>query len=73
MMGQLLAPRVLPNSTFSVTGVDFARPFIIKKGHTRKSVLIKSYICKFVCLSTKATHLEIVSNLTMEAFIAILK
>ena len=63
MMGLLPAPRVLPNSTFSVTGVDFARPFIIKNGHTRKPVLIKSYICIFVCLSTKATNLEIVSDL----------
>ena len=73
LMGLLPAPRVLPNSTFSVTGVDVAGPFIIKKGHTRKPILIKSYICILVCLSTKATHLEIVPDLTMEALIVALK
>ena len=73
MMEQLPAPQLLPNSAFSITGVDFAGPFIIKKGHTRKPVLIKSYICIFVCLSIKATHLEIVFDLTTEAFIAALK
>ena len=50
MMGQLPAPQVLPNSTFSVTGVDFAGSFIIKRGHTRKPVnqVIHLYICLLV-------------------------
>ena len=73
MMGQLPAQRVCPNAPFSVTGIDFAGHFIIKKGHTRKPVLAKTYVCIFVCLSTKATHLETVSDLTTDAFIAAFK
>ncbi|GFR19341.1 integrase catalytic domain-containing protein [Trichonephila clavata] len=33
----------------------------------------KCYICVFVCLATKAVHLEVVSDLTSRAFIACLK
>ena len=73
MMGQLPAQRVCPNAPFSVSGIDFAGHFIIKKGHTRKPVLVKTYVCIFVCLSTKATHLDTVSDLTTDAFIAALK
>ncbi len=73
MMEQLPAQRVCPNAPFTITGVDFAGPFIRKSGHTRKPTHIKSYICIFVCLSTKAAHMEIVSDLNTEAFIAALK
>lgn len=48
-MGQLPAPGVLPNSTFSVAGVDFAGSFMIQKGQTRKPTLTKAYLCIF-CL-----------------------
>ncbi|XP_017463593.1 PREDICTED: uncharacterized protein LOC108357009 [Rhagoletis zephyria] len=35
--------------------------------------ICKSYICIFVCLSTKAIHIELVTDLTAEAFIAAFK
>ncbi len=41
MIGQLPAQRVCPNAPFTITGVDFAGPFIIKWGHTRKPTHIK--------------------------------
>ena len=72
-MGQLPAPRVLPNPPFQETGVDYAGPFLMKKGHTRKPVITKMYMCIFVCLSTKAARIDIVSDLTTEAFQACLK
>ena len=72
-MGQLPAPRVTPNPPFTITGVDYAGPFILKKGYTRKPVLIKSYISIFVCLSSKASHIEIISDQTTEAFLDGLK
>ena len=59
-----------PNPPFTITGVDYAGPFILKKGHTRKPVLIKSYISIFVCFSSKASHIEIISDLTTEAFLS---
>ena len=73
LMGQLPSTRVTPSPPFSITGIDYAGPFVLKKGHTKKPVLVKAYLALFVCLSTKAVHLEIVSDLTTEAFIATLK
>ena len=72
-MRQLPAPRVSLNPAFQVTGLDFAGPFLMKKGHSRKPIVIEMYLCVFVCFSTKAAHNEIVSDLTTEAFIACLK
>ncbi len=72
-MGQLPAARVTPSPPFTITGIDYAGPFTLEIGHTRKPVLVKAYLALFVCLATKAVHLEIVSDLTTEAFLASLK
>ena len=72
-LGQLPADRVSTTPAFQTTGIDYAGPFTLKKGHTRKPVLIKSYLALFVCLSTKAVHIEVVSDMTTSAFIAALK
>ena len=68
LMGQLPAARVTPTTAFTHTGVDFAGPFTLKLGHTRKPVKIKAYICVYICLTYKAVHLEVVSDLTTPAF-----
>ena len=72
-MGQLPPARITPSPPFSVTGIDYAGPFTLKRGHTRKPVLVKAYLALFVCFATKAVHLEIVSDLTTEAFLAALR
>ena len=72
MMGQLPAQRVTQHHPFEVTGVDYAGPLTLKKGHTRRPVLIKAYLAIFLCLSTKAVHIEVVEDMTMEAFLAAL-
>lgn len=54
-------------------GVDFAGPISVKSGPSHKPVLVKSYICVFVSLTVKAVHLETVSDLTTEAFLALLR
>lgn len=71
-MGQLPAARVSTNRPFTQTGVDFAGPLSIKVG-LRKGTLIKAYVSVFICLSTKAIHLEPVSSLTSDAFMACLR
>ena len=43
LMGQLPPCRVKPAPPFSATGADFAGPFTLGKGHTRKPVYIKGY------------------------------
>ncbi|GFV84442.1 integrase catalytic domain-containing protein [Trichonephila clavipes] len=56
-----------------VKRVDFSGPFFIKNKGQRKGNLFKVYICIFVCFVFKAVHIELVSDLTSQAFIAALK
>ena len=72
-MGQLPIEQVTPGPVFDKTGVDYAGPVLTKLGHTQKPTIVKSYICVFVLLTVKAVHLEVVSDLTTEAFIACLR
>jgi hypothetical protein len=69
-MGDLPATRVQPSRPFINTGVDYAGPIIIKEGRGRGKRLIKSYVAVFVCFSTKAIHLELVSDCTSDSFLA---
>ncbi|XP_054707113.1 uncharacterized protein LOC129216917 [Uloborus diversus] len=73
IVGDLPMSRVCPSSVFQRTGIDFAGPFLIQNSKGRGSRNTKSYICVFVCLATKAVHLEVVSDLSSKAFIACLK
>ena len=72
-LGELPADRVSITPAFGSTSLDFAGPFTLKRGHTRKPSYIKAYLCLFVCLSTKAVHIEVVSDLTTLAFMAALR
>ena len=73
MLGQLPVERITPGSVFDQVGVDYAGPVYVKYGHVRKPTVVKAYICVFVSLSVKAVHLELVSDLTSDAFIAALR
>lgn len=73
LMGQLPLERVTPGNVFEKVGVDYAGPVLIKYGMVRKPTIVKAYICLFVSLTVKAVHLEVVSNLTSEAFVAALR
>ena len=73
LMGQLTLARVTVAHPFVNAGIDYVGPFEIKSGNTRSRTTTKCYIALFICMATKAIHLELVSNLTSEAFIAALK
>ena len=73
ILGQLPKERVTPDIVFDKVGVDYAGPVFIKHGYVRKPIVVKAYICVFVSLSVKAVHLELVSDLTSDAFIACLR
>ncbi|XP_050294945.1 uncharacterized protein LOC126735061 [Anthonomus grandis grandis] len=73
LMGDLPEPRVTPSKPFLHTGVDYAGFFLMKESKLRNRRFIKAYLCVFVCLATKAVHLEVVSDLTSQGFIAMLK
>ena len=73
MLGQLPIECVTPDLVFDKVGVDYAGPFYIKYGHVRKPTVVKTYASVFVSLSVKAVHLEQVSELTTETFLACLR
>jgi hypothetical protein len=67
LMGEV---RGKPSKPFTNTGVDYAGPFYVKQGGKRRKTIVKCYIVLFICLSIKAIHLELVSDLRTEAYIA---
>jgi len=59
-MGNLPKARVnVPAKTFDKCEVDYARPLFYKDGIRKNPKLIKCYISIFVCLATKAVHIEL--------------
>ena len=69
-MADLPAQRSQISRAFSHVGTDFCGPFRIKQSNRRNASYNKGYLCIFVCMATKAAHLEMVSQLSTEAFIA---
>lgn len=71
LMGQLPESRVNPGRAFSSSAVDYAGPVNVKRFNAQRTKIIdKAYIAVFVCMRVKAVHLELVSDLTTEAFLA---
>ena len=73
LMGQLPEARLSKAPAFTTTGIDFAGPFKLKTSQIRRAPTVDGFLCVFVCFSTKAIHLEAVTGLTTEAFLAALK
>ncbi|XP_035230675.1 uncharacterized protein LOC118202610 [Stegodyphus dumicola] len=73
IMGDLPSERVTPSSPFLNVGIDLCGPFEIKYKGQRKGTFQKFYVAIFVCMATKAIHMEFVSDLTSAALIAALK
>ncbi|GBN00176.1 hypothetical protein AVEN_206044-1 [Araneus ventricosus] len=73
IMASLPRERVTVSSPFTNTGIDLCGPFYIKYKNQRKGIFNKVYVAIFVCFSTRAVHLEILTDLTSDALIATLK
>lgn len=58
---------------FSHTGCDYAGPFLVTSVRARGQRARKAYICLFTCLTTRALHLEIASDLSTASFLSALK
>jgi hypothetical protein len=71
-MGDLPSITIKPTRPFINVGIDYAGPILIKQGNKR-SKQVKSYIALFICLATKAVHMELVGDLTSESFTNALK
>ncbi|CAB0038991.1 unnamed protein product [Trichogramma brassicae] len=69
-MGPLPAVRVTPGRPFQATGLDYAGPLPVLFSKARKAPSTKGYIAIFICLVVRAVHVEVVSDLTTDAFLA---
>ncbi|XP_043862777.1 uncharacterized protein LOC122756629 [Drosophila santomea] len=72
LMGQLPKERITPSRPFSRCGIDFCGPINVYL-RIRGKPPTKAYLAVFVCFATKAIHVEVVSDLTTDSFIASLK
>ncbi|XP_008486287.2 uncharacterized protein LOC103522986, partial [Diaphorina citri] len=73
IMSDLPDPRVQETQAFVNTGVDYAGPFLVTISRRRGFKSQKAYLCLFVCLATKALHLELASDLSTPTFLNALK
>jgi hypothetical protein len=73
LMSELPSLRVQPASPFLTTGVHYAGPLSIRLGPPRSKQISKGYFAIFVCFITKAIHIELVTCLSTEAFLAALR
>lgn len=69
LMGQLPESRVVPARAFQKVGIDYCGPFQIKY-QVRTKVTTKAYVALWTCFVTRATHLEVVHDLTTDSFLA---
>ncbi|XP_070068174.1 uncharacterized protein [Drosophila takahashii] len=70
IMGDLPMPRVQASRCFQHTGLDYTGPISIKESTGCTPRIGKAWFAIFVCLTTKAIHVEAVTDLTTNAFIA---
>lgn len=73
LMADLPSSHVTMSPPFTRCGIDYAGPFITRLPAGRTRTTYKSYLALFVCLTTKAVHFELVSDLTTPAFITALQ
>ncbi|XP_049305956.1 uncharacterized protein LOC125776615 [Bactrocera dorsalis] len=72
IMGNLPSERLRALRPFLICGVDFCGP-IYTTLKIRGRPPVKTYIAVFVCFTSKAVHLELVSDLSTNTFIFALK
>ncbi|GFS60874.1 integrase catalytic domain-containing protein [Nephila pilipes] len=65
----LPSERVVPSAPFTITGIDFAGPVNIRCLKPRDT----AYIALFTCATTRAFHIELVSDLTIDKFLLALQ
>lgn len=68
-MASLPRARVTASPPFSSTGVDYCGPFNVRIGAQRTRTTKKTYAAIFVCMATKAVHIELADDLSARAFL----
>ncbi|XP_071581043.1 uncharacterized protein [Temnothorax nylanderi] len=73
LMGDLPPPRVTPARPFLNTGIDYAGPVWLRTSKGRGQHAAKAFITVFICLSSRAVHLDVASDYSADAFLAALR
>ncbi|XP_065219651.1 uncharacterized protein LOC135845113 [Planococcus citri] len=69
LMGDLPAERITVTRPFSYVGIDLTGALSLKCTNHRSVKSYKVYLVFFVCMVTRAVHIEIVADLTTEEFL----
>lgn len=72
-MGDFPAYRLRQAIPFTFTGVDYAGYFNIKASIRKNTPYVKKYIALFICLTTRAIHLALDSDLSTTQFLKAFK
>lgn len=72
-MGDLPESRVRATGVFAHVRIDFFGPIFIKEKKLRNRNRVKAYGCIFICMTVKAVHIEITSDLTTKSFLGALR
>jgi len=70
VMADLPQKRVTPSRPFQHSGVDYAGPVMLRTASGRGHKAHKAFLVVFVCMSTKAVHLDVASDYSANAFLA---
>lgn len=70
LMAELPADRIRQYRPFRNAGVDYAGPFLLKESMRRGAKSMKCWVAIFVCMCTRAVHIDIVTDYSSAAFIA---
>lgn len=70
LMGNLLSHRTFP---FLIVDIDYNSSFEIKSRYGRINKTLTCYICLFICFSINEIYLNLISNLTTQGFVSIIK
>ena len=65
-MGNLPEVRVNSSDVFSHVGLDYTGPVLLRNLMGKSKLRFKAYIALFICMSTRAMHLELVSDLSTQ-------
>ncbi|XP_066592932.1 uncharacterized protein [Prorops nasuta] len=72
-MANLPKVRIQDARPFKSVGIDYCGPFYLKEKKYRNRNKVKTYASMFICMVTRAVHIEIVTEMTTQAFLAALK
>ena len=65
--------RVTQDPPFACTGIDFASPVYVQNEDKMSTEMVKVWICLYTCGVTRVVNLELVREMTTEAFLTSFK